>query len=298
MMASLVAGLVVGTGLWFVWSGWRPSPEPLGAALARLEREPFAPLPSEETEADRDAQLGRRVLKTVPPLSRAVDAMRADLRITGGTPEEHAARVATYAAIGFFAGPWVALVTRFAGMELPVIMPAVVSLLGMAWGLLTPFAKVRKAATARREVFSYALSVWCDVVVMSLAAGRGVEQAMETGAAAGEGWAFAELRGAFGAAYMRGEPPWTALADLGRELKVKDLEELSSTISMAGEEGAAVRETLATKSRTIRERRTAEAEHNSASATEKMSMPAVLVVFGFMIFLGFPTVVTLFQGDF
>jgi hypothetical protein len=149
-----------------------------------------------------------------------------------------------------------------------------------------------------RGLFAYALSVWCDVVVMSLAAGRGVEQAMETGAAAGQGWAFAELRGAFGAAYMRGEPPWIALAELGRELKVKDLEELASTISMAGEEGAAVRETLATKSRTIRERRTAAAEHNSASATEKMSLPAVLVVFGFMLFLGFPTVVTLFQGGF
>lgn len=298
MMPALVAGLVIGTGLWFVWSGWRPLPEPLGAALERLEREPLAPLESEVVEGDRDARLGRQVLKAVPPLARAVEAMRADLRITGLTPEAHAARIATYTVIALFAGPWLALVTGLAGANLPVILPIAVSLLGAFWGVLAPVAKVKKAAGARREVFSYALSVWCDVVVMSLAAGRGVEQAMETGAAAGQGWAFGELRGAFGAAYMRGEPPWTALALLGRELKVKDLEELSSTISMAGEEGAAVRETLATKSRTIRERRTAAAEHASASATEKMSLPAVLVVFGFMVFLGFPTMITLFQGGF
>jgi Flp pilus assembly protein TadB len=296
MMPALVSGLLVGTGLWIVWSGWRPVPESLGAALARLEREPL-PLAS-EVDADRDTRVGRRVLQAVPPLARVVEGMRADLRIIGQTPEEHAARVATYTAMALFAGPWLALVARIAGVTIPVIVPAAVSLVGAGWGILAPFARVRNAATKRREIFAYALSVWCDVVVMSLAAGRGVEQAMETGAASGSGWAFAELRGAFGAAYMRGEPPWTALATLGRELKVKDLEELSSTISMAGEEGAAVRETLATKSRTIRERRTSQAEHNAAAATEKMSLPAVLVVFGFMVFLGFPTVITLFQGDF
>ena len=99
---------------------------------------------------------------------------------------------------------------------------------------------------------------------MTLAAGRGVEQAMETASRAGQGWAFAELRGALHAGYVRGEPPWVALERLGDELGVGDLTELASTVALAGEEGAAVRTTVAAKARTIRERMSADSEMAAA----------------------------------
>ena len=48
--------------------------------------------------------------------------------------------------------------------------------------------------------------------------GRGVEQALTTAAAAGEGWAFTELRAALNAGYVRGETPWQSLDRLGADL--------------------------------------------------------------------------------
>lgn len=294
MNAALLLGGVAGLGVWLVWLGLRPAPETLGAALARLDREPERPVDTAVAD-DRDTRWGRWLLVRVPPLGRLVDGCRADLRMVGRSPEEHAVRVGAFVLIPLLMGPWMVTVFLLMGMRVPPLLPVAVALLGSLAGAVLPFRSLHQVAAARRRAFSHALAAWCDVVVMSLAAGRGVEQAMETAASAGDGWAFSELRMGLRAGYVRGDAPWVALASLGADLGVKDLEELGSTIAMAGEEGAAVRETVAAKARTIRERMTGEAEMAAATATEKMSLPSVLLVFGFLIFLVFPAVTMMFN---
>ena len=300
MTAVLIAGMVVGAGLWLAWTGLRPAPEPLGAALARLDRRPprARSRADEDPGPDRDTRFGAFLLRHLPALSRAIDRTRTDLRVVGRTPEEQAARVGSYVLWSLVLAPWTALVAWLVGADLPAIVPGLIAMLGAAWGLVVPFVNLRRLAVARRKAFSHALSAYCNVTVMCLAAGRGVEQALETASTAGQGWAFAEIRGALTAGYVRGEPPWEALGRLGAELGVDDLAELASTISMAGEEGAAVRETVGAKARTIRERITADTEQAAAAVTERMSLPTVLMVMGFLVFLGYPALTVLFSiGD-
>jgi tight adherence protein C len=294
---AVLAGMVLGTGLWLAWSGLRPAPEPLGAALARVDRRPteLGPALPERGLDERDIRLGRFLLRRLPPLAHAVDRTHADLRLLGRPPEEQALRVGLYLVLALVIGPWFGFVMWAVGLDVPGFVTGFVTLGGIAWAALAPFAALRSEARARRHGFAHALSAWCDVVVMSLASGRGVEQAMETAAAAGRGWAFAELRGALHAGYVRGEPPWVALGQLGSELGIPDLTELSSTIAMAGEEGAAVRTTVAAKARTIRERMTADTELAAATVTERMSLPSILLVLGFLIFLGYPAVDAMFR---
>jgi tight adherence protein C len=297
LTAAVIAGLLVGTGLWLAWTGLRPAPEPLGAALARVDRRPteLAPTPRSGRIDDRDYRIGSFLLRALPPLARVVDHAHADLRVLGRTGEEQAVRVGSYVVLALVIGPWFGFVAWAAGLDLPWWVTGGVTLGGAAWGLIMPFAGLRRDARARRQAFSHALSAWCDVVVMSLASGRGVEQAMETAAASGGGWAFAELRGALHAGYVRGEPPWSSLGQLGAELGIPDLSELASTITMAGEEGAAVRKTVSAKARTIRERITADTELSAAAVTERMSLPSILLVLGFLVFLGYPAVNAMFQ---
>jgi tight adherence protein C len=295
---AVIAGLVTGLGVWLAWSGLRPMPEPLGAALARVDRRPtdLAPLPAAARGLDeRDMRIGRFLLRRVRPLAQAIDLTHADLRIIGRTAEEQALRVVLLTILALVIGPWFGFITWAVGLNLPSFMTGCATLGGMGWGLVAPFIALRRDARSRRQAFGHALSAWCDVVVMSLASGRGVEQAMETAASAGKGWAFTELRSALHAGYVRGEPPWVALGHLGAELGIPDLTELSSTIAMAGEEGAAVRVTVAAKARTIRERITAETELTEAAVTERMSLPSILLVLGFLIFLGYPAVHAMFQ---
>jgi tight adherence protein C len=295
MTVVALAGVLVGAGVWLAWTALRPTPEPLDVALARIGRDPSELHAPGGEAVDRDTRLGRYLLRRLPALARAVDGGSTDLRIVGRTPEEQAARVGAYTLFALVLGPWVALVAWIVGAELPAFVPGGVTLVGIAVGLVAPFTGLRREATTRRTTFVHALSSWCDVVVMTLAAGRGVEQAMETAARSGRGWAFAEMRAALQAGYVRGETPWHALGRLGTELGVADLAELASTVAMAGEEGAAVRDTVAAKARTIRERMTTDTEMEATAATERMSLPSVLLVLGFLVFLGFPAVDAVFQ---
>ena len=74
-----------------------------------------------------------------------------------------------------------------------------------------------------------------------------------------------------------------------------DLTELAAALSLAGDEGAAVRDTVSSKAKSIRERLTANAERDAPSITARMGIPATLLLPGFMIFLGFPAIYVLFQ---
>jgi Flp pilus assembly protein TadB len=292
---ALLAGLLAGVGVWLAWTGLRPAPEPLAAALARVGRPPVAPRPVSEGLDDRDARIGGFLLGHLPPLAARFEALRADLRVVGREPEVEAVRVAAYVVLPLLLGPWIAFLVWASGVPLPGFVPGGVALAASAAGLVLPFVGLRAEAAERRRAFAHALSSWCDVVVMTLASGRGVEQAIETAGSSGEGWAFAELRGAVRAGYVRGEAPWVALERLGTELGVSDLSELASTVALAGEEGAAVRATVAAKARTMRERMGAESELAAAATTEKMSLPNVLLVVGFLVFLCYPALVAMLQ---
>lgn len=295
MTIAVVAGLLLGAGIWVAWTGLRPTPEPLAVALERFDRKPAtARRTSEDASEDRDLRLGSFLMTAIPPLARAIENHRADLRIVGRTPEEQAARAAAYMLFPVLLGPWIAFIGFIFGIDLPPILPGLVCLGGAALGVVLPFLVLRAEAEERRKSFAYALSGWCDVVVMNLASGRGVEQSMETAAAAGNGWPFAELRGALRAGYVRGEPPWEALAVLGEQLRINDLDELASTVQMAGEEGAAVRESVAAKAQTIRQRITADNEADAAAKTERMTLPSVLLAIGFLVFLAYPALAAIF----
>ena len=74
-----------------------------------------------------------------------------------------------------------------------------------------------------------------------------------------------------------------------------DLTELAAAISLAGDEGAAIRDTIASKAKAIRERLTADVERTAASTTEKMGIPATFLLLGFIVFLGFPGIAVLFH---
>src|SRR5262249_19099033 len=161
---------------------------------------------------------------------------------------------------GLFLGPWLGLVTWLVGAPFPPPILGAIALVGAGIGALMPWTSIRADARARRRDFLLALATWCDLVSRCLASGRGAEQSVTTAARAGSGWAFGELRAALSGGAVRGDTPWTSLDQLGAELGVEDLRELSATIGMAGEEGAAVREAVSTKARTIRDRITSDTE--------------------------------------
>jgi tight adherence protein C len=77
---------------------------------------------------------------------------------------------------------------------------------------------------------------------------------------------------------------------------VDELSELAASVALAGTEGAKVRASLAAKATSLRTHELAEAETADQAATERMSLPVVLLFAGFLVFLGYPAVEKVLTG--
>lgn len=288
---TVAAGVLTGVGLWAVWSGWSPARPPLGETIARLGQPVAEIAPGRDSIDVRVGTWARRV----PVVERVLASLRADLRVLRRSPDEQAAMIVVYTLCGLLWVPVVAAGGWLVGVRMPIGIPLWLALVGGAVGAVASIRPVRTQAAERRRSFSHALGSFCDICGMCLAAGRGIDASIQSAAAAGDGWPFAELQAALRTGYVRGETPWQALTRLADECDLPDLDELAAALSLAGDEGAAVRDTVASKAKSIRERLTGSAERDAAAVTERMGIPATLLLLGFVVFLGFPAIYVLFQ---
>ena len=300
MIAAVVCGAGVGAGLWLVLRGLYPPRPSLAQALAQLKwmPEPAAVL-SPEAEGGIAARLGRPVADVLGRTKAGwllPGKVRQDLAVLGRSAERHLAEKVTLALVGLLFAPAVAVLLALGGTHVPLVVPLWASLVFMAAGLFLPDLGVHADATRRRRDFRHALSSFLDLVVVALAGGGGVETALADAAGVGSGWAFSYLRRALDQARLARQTPWAALGRLGQQLGVTELSELAASVALAGTEGAKVRVSLAAKAASLRTHQLAEAETADQAATERMSLPVVLLFAGFLLFLGYPAVQKVLTG--
>lgn len=285
MMTALIFGAVFGFGLRLIASGLFPAPPPLAAALDWLSRP--APAPPRPTGGG----MLRRVAAQLPLERRVGPKVRGNLRLTGQSVPAHLTRCLCAGAAGLLAGPVLAGVSFAVGTSLPLTVPVWLSLFMGTAGFVWPAVTLRRQARERRRGFRHACSAFLDVVALALAGGQGIESALWAAAAAGDGWAFSELRGALERAALVGETPWSALDHLGADLDVAELRELAAAVGLAGEHGAKVAASVIARAESLRARGVAEVEADAHAASERMALPTVLLLCGFLLFLTYPAVI-------
>ena len=294
MITALALGAGTGLGLWLVVRGLYPPRASLADALAHLRRLPDpAPVLVPGTEGGVAARLGRPLADL---LARAgagwlVPArVRQDLAILDRSPQRHLAEKVTLGLLGLLVAPAMSALLALGGASLPLALPLWGAIVLAVVGFVVPDLGIHTDAARRRRDFRYALSSFLDLVVVALAGGGGVESALADAASVGAGWPFAYLRRALDQARLAREAPWAALGRLGTELGVDELSELAASVALAGTEGAKVRASLAAKATSLRTHQLAEAETADQAASERMSLPVVLLFAGFLFFIGFPAV--------
>lgn len=57
-----------------------------------------------------------------------------------------------------------------------------------------------------------------------------------------------------------------------------------------------MRETVTSKAEAIRKRLVAETEGTAASVTERMGIPAAMLLIGFLAFIGYPAIAVIFES--
>jgi tight adherence protein C len=297
---ALLCGAGVGCGLWLIFRGLFPPRPSLAHALAQLRRvpEPAAVLGA-DVGGGFAARLGRPIAGALARTGAGwlvPSRVRRDLAVLGRSPERHLAEKVTLAIVGLCFAPAVAALLLLGGAHVPLVLPLWASLMFMVLGFVLPDLGIRADAARRRRDFRHALGSFLDLVVVALAGGGGVETALTDAASVGGGWAFAYLRRALDQARLARETPWVALGRLGTELGVGELAELAASVSLAGTEGAKVRASLAAKAASLRTHELAEAETADQAATERMSLPIVMLFAGFLFFIGFPAVERVLTG--
>lgn len=296
MPAVMLTGGLFALGLLAIVRGLLPYHPPLARALADLER-PAGPATAVDTRAQALKQrFARRALALVEQVGLGLGRQSADLRIIERTGEQHMlAKLGTALALG--ALPLVvALVVALAGIAVSPALPILPALVLAVAGFVVPDLEVRGRAKERREEFRHTLTSYLDLVAILLAGGAGTETALYTAAELGHGWGFVQLRLALDRCRLTGETPWRSLTRLGDELDVDDLAELAATAGLAGEQGARVRESLGARAVSMRATQLAELEASAAAATERMTVPMVLLAFAFVMFIGFPAVQQIIGG--
>lgn len=189
------------------------------------------------------------------------------------------------------------------GTVLALMGVSVTSVLGLgAWSVfalvlwIAPDLEVRDQANDRSEQMKHTIAAVCDLVVIALAGGAGVTGALADATRASDTWAMRRIRTALYTASIHHEPAWTALDHLGERYDVPAANELAASLRLAGADGARVRASLAAKATSLRTQHLAELEADAQSATERMSLPVVLMFAGFLIFIGYPALHLVLTG--
>lgn len=228
--------------------------------------------------------------------TRDLKGLTQDLAVTGTTLEQYVGRATVLGLIGFI-GPLVILgFFRLIGLTLPLVFgPAAGGLLAVIMLVVTR-QELRDDAKKRRAELRRTLSIYLDLVAMSLQAGRGHAEALPASAAIGSGWAFTHLQDAIDGARFSGTTAWHALGQLGDRFGMRELTDLDAALTLANEDGAKVRATLVARAETLRSERVADAEAAAAQATESMRFALIVMVFAFLTYELYPSVSRLFAG--
>lgn len=291
MITALLIGAGFGAGLWalIVWA--IPPRAGLDAVLTRLNATPEPPsIVEPQAPAGWATKLGKPFVAPLAALGLPSSRLNRDLAITGRSVQMHLADKAVLGIAGLLLPTFASLALDAVGMWLPWQMSLTASLLAGGLGFVLPDLTVRRHAARRRMDFRLALSAYLNLIRVTLAGGAGVDGALTDAAAVGQGWSFTQLRQALTTAKITRTTPWATLRTLGEELDVRELVELSASVSLAGTEGAKVRASLRAKAAALRTRELADAEGEAQAATERMSLPVIVLFLGFLLFIGYPAV--------
>jgi tight adherence protein C len=227
---------------------------------------------------------------------RDLTQLHQDLAISGSTLEQHLSKTLALSGVGLVGPLAIFSVLAAAGFAVPLGF-SVLAGLGLAGAMLVvSHRELRLQADTRRAELRRAMSIYLDLVAMSMEAGRGYTEALPASAAIGSGWTFTHLQDAISNARPSGITAWAAIGELGERFGMPELVDFDGTLTLASNDGAKIKSSLVSRAQTLRARRVADAEAEANKATESMNFTLIVMVFAFLFYELYPSVARLFAG--
>ena len=222
--------------------------------------------------------------------------VRSAMVLTGVSLNELCSQIVLAGVVGLLLPSLSYALLKAGGLGLPVVTPVAAGIVGaVAGGVLTVIVMAADAKKCRRRM-RRGVGAFLNLVVLCLAGGMGLEGSLVASAGVSDDEVFKRIDIALALAVEAGDRPWDALARLGHDLGVAELEELASAVQLAGTEGARIRATLEAKAHSIRKHELTEMEAQANAVTERLFFPGALMLIGFLIFIGYPAMARISLG--
>ncbi|MCQ4080725.1 type II secretion system F family protein [Streptomyces sp. RB6PN25] len=301
MTLAVLAGAAFGLGLFVLVRALMPSRRGAVAQVARIDAlraaRPAGGIGGTPVQREPGvrSRIGQRVAEFYVQQGWQQRSLRADLAVLQRSWEGFLATKVLLAAVGVFFGPFVFAVAWTIGMGSSPVIPVWLAVLCAVVFFLLPDVEVRRDAAAKRRDLRRVVGAYLDLVAMNLAGGRGLPEALMAAAEVSDGWALRRIRTCLADARITGTSQWEALGQLGEELGIEELKDLSASLALVADDGAKVRESLGSRAETMRHRELAEIEGSAGEKSQSMLVAQLLLCAGFLVFLIFPAAMRVFS---
>ncbi|MFE1454672.1 type II secretion system F family protein [Streptomyces sp. NPDC058735] len=301
----LVVGAVIGLGLYALVRALMPGKRSAISQVARIDAMRARGSAYESARTEREtgrfgslrAEVGLRVSEFYLQQGWEQRSLRADLAVLDRSWEKFLATKVLLGVAGLFFGPFLFAIVWTLGVGRSPVIPVWLALLCAVVFFFLPDLEVRRDAAEKRRDLRRVIGAYLDLVSMSLAGGRGLPEALMAAAEVSDGWASQRIKNALADARITGVSQWQALGALGEEIGVEELKDLSASLALVADDGAKVRESLASRAETMRHRELAEIEGSAGEKSQSMLVAQLLLCAGFLVFLIFPAAMRVFQGQ-
>jgi tight adherence protein C len=295
MTAALIAGAVLGLGMFLLVLALIPGRPSLARRLAAFDAADLPAaragrLPAGGGGSRVTRRLGTMLARFCAEQGWEFPSLRANLALVGKSFESYLVSKLLLAVFGLLLGPLLLAALTLGGVRLPITAPVWAGLLLATVFFFLPDLELKQRVDKRRRDFRHAIGAFLDLVAMNLAGGRGVPEALMSASEIGTGEAMRRIRDALINARIIGQTPWQALGTLGEEVRIDELRDLSAALSLVAEDGAKVRESLATRAASLRRRELAELQGQAGERSQSMLVAQMLLAGAFLIFLIYPAV--------
>ncbi|MFG3100140.1 type II secretion system F family protein [Streptomyces sp. NPDC048182] len=299
----VLVGAVLGLGVYALIRALMPSRRSALQQVARIDAMRARGTAYESPGAAKDsgrlgslrAQVGARVADVYLQQGWEQRSLRADLAVLGRSWESFLATKVLLGAAGLFFGPFLFAIVLALGFNRSPLIPVWLALACALVFFFLPDLEVRRDAADKRRDLRRVIGAYLDLVSMSLAGGRGLPEALMAAAEVSDGWATQRIRSALADARITGVSQWQALGQLGEDLGVEELKDLSASLALVADDGAKVRESLASRAETMRHRELSEIEGSAGEKSQSMLVAQLLLCAGFLVFLIYPAAMRVFQ---
>lgn len=298
---ACLVGAVFGLGIFALIRALMPSRRSAVSTIAQIDALRATGATTADTTGNSvkaegwRAQLGRRVAAFYLQQGWELRSLRSDLAVLDRSWETFLATKTALAAAGVVFGPALVAVGAEVGFGISPIIPVWLAVLFAVVFFLLPDLEVRRDAAAKRKDLRRVIGAYLDLVSMNLAGGRGLPEALMAAAEISDGWALMRIRNCLADARITGTSQWVALGRLGDELGIEELQDLGVTLALVADDGAKIRESLASRAETMRHRELSEIEGQAGEQSQSMLVAQMLLAAGFLVFLIYPAAMRVFQ---